>query len=54
MILARIIERITVDKDYHITITFFVSYEDFMKGSTGTNENLRIEESKHIYRTLAS
>ena len=54
MILARIIERITIDKDYHITITFFVSYEDFMKGSTGTNENLRIEESNHIYRTLAS
>ena len=54
MILARIRERITIDKDYHITITFFVSYEDFMKGSTGTNENLRIEESNHIYRTLAS
>lgn len=54
MILARIIEKITVDKDYHIIITFFVSYEDFMKCTTGTTENLRIEESNHIYRTLAS
>lgn len=54
MILARIIERITVDKDYHITITFFVSYEDFMKGAEYSNEDIRIEESNHIYRTLAS
>ena len=54
MILARIIERITVNKDYHITITFFVSYEDFMKGAEHSKEDIRIEESNHIYRTLAS
>lgn len=28
MILARIIEKITVDKDYHITIHFFLTVED--------------------------
>ena len=54
MILARIIEKITVDKNYHITITFFVSYEDFMKGAEHSKEDIRIEESNHIYRTLAS
>ncbi len=29
MILARIIERIDVDRDYHLTIKFFVTIEEF-------------------------
>lgn len=31
MILARLIEKITVDRDYHITITFFITSEDFRR-----------------------
>ena len=29
MILARLIERIDVDRDYHLTIKFFVTIEEF-------------------------
>jgi len=54
MILARIIERVTVDRDYHITITFFISSEDFTQSIELSMESLTIEESSRIYRTLAS
>lgn len=37
MILSRIIERIEVDRDYHLTIRFFVSMEDFLIERTGEN-----------------
>ena len=33
MILARLIEKITVDKDYHITISFFITQEEFISQS---------------------
>ena len=29
MILAKLIERIEVDRDYHLTIRFFISLQDF-------------------------
>ena len=54
MILARIIEKIEVDRDYHITITFFVSLDDFTQQITGTMDGLEIREASKIYRTLAS
>ncbi len=54
MILARIIEKIEVDRDYHLTITFFVSLDDFTQEITGSMDGLDIQESTKIYRTLAS
>ena len=54
MILARIIEKIEVDREYHITITFFVSLDDFTQQITGSMEGLNIQESSNVYRTLAS
>jgi len=54
MILARIIEKVTVDRDYHITITFFISQEDFTRSIEDSMHGLSIEESSRIYRTLAS
>ncbi len=54
MILARIIEKIEVDRDYHPTITFFVSLDDFTQEITGSMDGLDIQESTKIYRTLAS
>ena len=54
MILARIIEKIEVDREYHITITFFVSLDDFTQQITGSMEGLNIQEASNIYRTLAS
>ena len=43
MILARLIERITVDRDYHLTITFFITMEDFDFSDAG--EYIHIKES---------
>lgn len=55
MILARIIEKITVDRDYHITITFFITREDFFHDASSQQSNVAIAETEHgIYQHAAS
>lgn len=49
MILSRIIERIDVDRNYHLTIRFFVTMEDFRQ--TESNENISIIESENCIKT---
>lgn len=44
MILSRIIERIDVDRNYHLTIHFFVTTEDFEMKSTAKNATIRESE----------
>lgn len=44
MILARIIERITVDRNYNLTITFFITRDEF-EAAMSQNEGLRIEQA---------
>lgn len=44
MILARIIERITVDRNYNLTITFFITRDEF-EAAMSKNEGLRIEQA---------
>ena len=45
MIISRIIERIDVDRNYHLTIHFFVTTEDFESSPDPTNAT--ILESKN-------
>ena len=52
MILARIIERIEVDRQYHIKITFFVSMEDFSRKCTESDSRLEIQETEKMYLSL--
>lgn len=44
MILSRIIERITVDRDYNLTITFYITREEF-EGKYAENEAVHIEQA---------
>ena len=44
MILSRIIERITVDRDYNLTITFYITREEF-EGKYADNEAINIEQA---------
>ena len=45
MILARIIEKITVDKNYNISIYFFLTLEDFRKEMEDNVEKFEILEA---------
>lgn len=54
MILARIIQKITVDKDYHITITLYVSLEDFQQQVQGIPADVEIGEVQRCIETIAS
>ena len=45
MILARIIEKITVDKNYNISINFFLTLEDFRKEMEDNAEKIEILEA---------
>lgn len=54
MILARIIQKITVDKDYHITITLYVSLEDFQQQVQGIPADVEIGEAQRCIETIAS
>ena len=48
MILARIIDKITVNRDYEITIRFFLTLDDFKRAFEQEGpENICIEEAKH-------
>ena len=46
MILARIIEKITVDRNYHITMTFFTTEDDFLKKAKESAPELEIIEAE--------
>lgn len=46
MILARIIERITVDRNYHITMTFFITEDDFREKATASAPEMEIVEAE--------
>ena len=54
MILARIIQKITVDKDYPITITLYVSLEDFQQQVQGIPADVEIGEAQRCIETIAS
>lgn len=45
MIMARIIQKITVDRDYHLTIRFFVSLDDFESEINKKTALIRVEQS---------
>lgn len=45
MILARIIEKITVDREYHINITFFVTEASFCQQISQADRNVKILEA---------
>ena len=53
MILARIIERITVDRNYQLTITFFVSQEEFERKMGESDSNIKIVQASRSIRALA-
>ena len=46
MILARIIEKITVDRNYHITMTFFITEDDFLKKAKESAPEMEIVEAE--------
>ena len=53
MILARIIERITVDRNYQLTIIFFVSQEEFERKMGESESNIKIVQASRSIRALA-
>ena len=46
MILARIIEKITVDRNYHITMTFFITEDDFREKAMESTPEMEIVEAE--------
>ena len=54
MILSRLIQSITVDKDYHITINFFISLEDFQLEMNTINEKITVKESETVIQSAVS
>lgn len=54
MILARLIQKITVDRDYHITITFYVSLADFNRQTLGIPADVEIDEAQRCIERIAS
>lgn len=53
MILARLIEKITVDKDYHIHISFYVSEEAFREKIRAEKPLVNIDEAAHSMPVIA-
>ena len=49
MILSRTIERIDVDRSYHLTIRFFITMEDFQQ--TASSGNISIVEAENCIQT---
>lgn len=45
MILAKLIEKITVDRNYHITIQFFVTLEDFQHALSEDHKEVSVEQA---------
>lgn len=54
MILARIIQSIKVDKNYHISITLYVSLEDFQRQVQENHADVEIAEAPRCIETIAS
>ena len=51
MILARLLEKITVDRDYHITLYFYLTLDEFLEAVKG---NLaEVVESERCIETIA-
>ena len=46
MILARIIEKITVDRNYHITMIFFITENDFREKAMESAPEMKIVEAE--------
>ena len=46
MILARIIEKITVDRNYHMTMTFFITEDDFCEKAMEDVPQMEIIEAE--------
>ena len=53
MILARLIEKITVDKDYHLRITFYVAADSFRTQVTQEKPLIRIDEAERCVPAVA-
>lgn len=53
MILARIIEKITVDRNYHLNITFFVTEESFQEKVGIEQSTVMISEAERQIRQMA-
>ena len=53
MILARLIEKITVDKDYHLRITFYVAADSFRTQVTQEKPLIRIDEAERCIPAVA-
>ena len=53
MILARLIEKITVDKDYHLNITFYVAADSFRTQIAQEKPLIEIEEAERCIPAIA-
>lgn len=53
MILARLIRKITVDKEYHLTIDFFISSDEFEYNINNGQNNVRAEQSTTFIEFVA-
>ena len=54
MILSRLIQSITVDRDYHITINFFITLDDFQQEMNSLNDKLTVQESYSVIESTVS
>lgn len=50
MILARLIEKITVDRNYHLTVFFFVTQEDFLQAAH--TEDVDVRQTQETLQVL--
>ena len=53
MILARLIEKITVDKDYHLTIVFYVAEDSFRERISEEKPLIQVDEAEHCIPAVA-
>ena len=53
MILARIIEKITVDRNYHLHFKFFITEKDFEQQVSVTMPNAEVSLSENFIQSLA-
>ena len=53
MILARLIEKITVDKDYHLNITFYVAADSFRTQIAQEKPLIQITEAERCIPAIA-
>lgn len=53
MILARLIEKITVDRDYHLHFKFFITEKDFEQQVPATVPNAEVSLSENYIQSIA-